>query len=265
MQFFSQLNYHYQIFLIAILSVAIGSNISFLSYRIANNKSIFCKRSICVICNKALSIKNLIPIFSWIFQKGKCSYCNSKISIRYPLIELSFLIGFLLTFFVCESKLDLKTIIYLAIFTNLMFMIITDLEHYFIPNSSQYFLFFLSVILLFIDSKSGQFFNHLQSAFLYAGFGVGLWLFFYYGAGIEAIGIDDIKFFFVSGFMLGIKLFLTFNLISGLIGVIFGLAWQKLKKDDTFPFAPAICCSAYLCLLFGKKINVVDLFGKMIL
>jgi len=53
-------------------------------------------------------------------------------------------------------------------------------------------------------------------------------------------------------------------LLSGVFGLAFGAAWQKFKKDETFPFAPAICLAAMFCLLFDKKINPVDLLGSML-
>jgi prepilin signal peptidase PulO-like enzyme (type II secretory pathway) len=58
--------------------------------------------------------------------------------------------------------------------------------------------------------------------------------------------------------------FLAFMMLSGICGIIFGTLWQKIKKDETFPFAPAICLAFFLCLLFGKKIDPVELVGMLI-
>ena len=92
----------------------------------------------------------------------------------------------------------------------------------------------------------------LKPALAFLAFGFAIWLFFYYSAGIDGIGIDDFKFFLIAGFMLGLNNLILFMLLSGLLGFIFGVVWQKIKNDETFPFAPAICLSAYLCLLIGK-------------
>jgi prepilin signal peptidase PulO-like enzyme (type II secretory pathway) len=89
---------------------------------------------------------------------------------------------------------------------------------------------------------------------LYVGFGLAVWMFFYFSAGIDGIGIDDFKFFLIAGFMLGVNNFLLFMFLSGIIGAIFGAIWQRIKNDETFPFAPAICLSAYICLLVGRPV-----------
>lgn len=262
MDFFSQTNAEMQFFLIGIFALIFGSFASLLSYRLANKKPFILTRSECVSCGYKLCVRNLIPLFSWIFQRGKCSECKCKISLRYPLIELSFLISFLAIFFVLGKELNIKMVLYFLIAATLIVMCIIDLEYYFIPNSTQYFLAILTTILLIVEGGTNAALINVKSAFLYAGFGIVLWVFFYFAAKIEAIGIDDIKFFFIAGLMLGAENFLAFMLLSGVLGLIFGALWQKIKQDETFPFAPAICLSAFICLLFDKKINPVDLIGS---
>ena len=264
MQFFSQLAIQEQIFFLAIFALIFGSFASLISYRLANKQPIVFTRSKCVNCGIALRIRNLIPLFSWIFQRGKCGNCHSKISGRYPLIELSFLITFLVIFFALKQQLDLKMILFFLIAGTLIVMCVIDLEQYFIPDSTQYFLTILAAILVITEGGNEAVLANVKSAFLYAGFGLALLAFFYFTAKLEAIGIDDIKFFFITGFMLGSKNFLTFMMLSGFCGLIFGSLWQKIKQEETFPFAPAICFSAFVCLLFGKKLDVVELLGSLI-
>ena len=253
-----------QIFLVAIFALIFGSFASLISYRLANKQPIVFARSKCVNCGVALKILNLIPLFSWICQKGKCSNCKTKISPRYPLIELSFLIAFLTIFFVLKCEMDWKMIVYFLIAGTLIVMSVIDLEEYFIPDSTQYFLTILAAVLAIIEGGPNGAILNVKASFLYAAFGLGLWLFFYFAAKIEAIGIDDIKFFFIAGLMLGVDNFLSFMLLSGIFGMIFGGAWQKIKKDATFPFAPALCLAAFFCLLFGKKLNPIELLGSLI-
>ncbi len=264
MQILSTIDPQTQIVLVAVFSLIFGSFVSLLSYRIANKQPIVFTRSKCTNCGTNLTPLNLIPIFSWLFQKGKCSKCHTKISARYPLIELSFLISFLIIYFVLGQKVDLKTILYFLIASTLILMCITDLEQYFIPDSSQYFLTILATILVLSQGGNAAVLSNLKSAFLYLGFGLAMWIFFYFTIALEAIGIDDLKFFFVTGFMLGTESFLAFTMLSGILGVVFGSLWQKITKEETFPFAPAICLSSFICLLFGKTIDPVSLMGNLI-
>lgn len=262
MQIFSSFSPEIQIFLVVIIALIFGSFASLLSYRLAHKQPIVFTRSKCTSCGTALKILNLIPFFSWIFQGGKCSECKAKISIRYPLIELSFVIAFLTIFFTLGREMNVKMILHFLIATTLIVMCVIDLEEYFIPDSTQYFLAVLVTLLLINQGGSALVITNLKAAFLFAAFGVALWVFFYFAAHLEAIGIDDIKFFFITGLMLGTKDFLSFMLLSGVCGLLFGAIWQKLKKDETFPFAPAICFSFFICLLFDKKIDPVDLLGS---
>lgn len=264
MDFFTKLTFETQIALVALISLIIGSFISLLTVRIASGEPITFTRSKCMSCNTPLKAINLIPLFSWILQRGKCGKCHSKISIRYPLIELSFLISFLAIFFVLDQKLDIKMLLYFAIASVLIFMCVIDLENYYIPDLSQYILTALATLLVIYDGSTSQVLPNVKSGFIYLGFGIALWIFFYYAGGLEAIGIDDIKFFFIAGFMLGDKNFLTFMILSGFFGAIFGTIWEKLKEDESFPFAPAICCSTFVCLLFGKKIEPIEVLGKLL-
>ena len=264
MQFFSQLNSGEHLFLVIIFSLIFGSFASLLTHRLASSEPIVFARSKCLNCGISLKIFNLIPLLSWIFQKGKCSNCRSPISIRYPLIELSFLLSFLAIYFVLGQEITTTMLLYFAIAGTLIVMCVTDLEHYFIPNSTQYFLAALATILVIHIGGTSAVLSNVKSAFLYAGFGLALWAFFYFTAKIEAIGVDDIKFFFIAGLMLGTEEFLSFMFLSGVFGLIFGGLWQKFKKEQMFPFAPAICVSTFICLLFDKKINLVDLMGSIL-
>jgi prepilin signal peptidase PulO-like enzyme (type II secretory pathway) len=128
----------------------------------------------------------------------------------------------------------------------------------------QYILTIFVGLLVVFNNDNFSLINSLANGFVYVIFGIGLWLFFYYAGGIEAIGIDDLKFFFIAGILLSLQNFIAFMMITGIIGAIFGLAWQKIKKDETFPFAPAMCMSTLICLFFGDLIKISQWIGKII-
>jgi prepilin signal peptidase PulO-like enzyme (type II secretory pathway) len=238
-----------EIFLVAILALIFGSFASCISYRLATKEPMVFTRSKCPKCNIALKIYNLIPLFSWIFQCGKCSNCQGQISLRYPLIEASFMIAFIAIHFACGAEINQKTILIYLIVGTLITISVIDIEQYFIPDSCQYFLAILAILLSITDYGTYGAIGNLKSAFLYMGFGLFLHIFFYAMTKIEAIGIDDIKFLFIAGLMLGVTKFLIFIFTTGLCGVIFGGLWIKFKKDETFPFAPALCFGTITALL----------------
>lgn len=264
MQFFSQLDSVSQIFLIAIFALIFGSFASLLSHRLATNEPIIFARSKCPSCNQVLKIFNLIPIFSWLLQRGKCSNCGAKISLRYPLIELVFLLSFLVIFLAEGHQLSTQTLLHFAIAGTMIVMCITDLEHYFIPKKLQYALATFTTILLLVKGGPALVLHNVPSALIYCGFGLALLALFRFTAKVEAIGIDDIEFFFIAGLLLGVNNFLNFMFLSGFFGLIFGSLWQKFTSEKTFPFAPAICLAAMICLLSNGKFKLVDAMGSLL-
>lgn len=234
----------FMIIISLIFGAIFGSFITAASYRLPRNETML-TRSHCPQCNKTLKILSLIPIFSWIFQKGKCSNCGAKISLRYPITEVLTSILFLLSYL--RFGFNWNTILFNGIIVICLIMLISDLETYIIPDSTQIFLLIFSLIFIFYNE-----FNILYSVFsaiIYFG------LIFISGLFVEklkkkdSIGGGDIKFITISGLILGISLLPIFFLLSGAFGLIFGLLWKKIKKNEYFPFGPALIV-AFLILIF---------------
>ncbi|HSQ97449.1 MAG TPA: prepilin peptidase [Rickettsiales bacterium] len=229
-----------------LFGVCFGSFITLASYRLPKNEDIFIKKSYCPKCKKPLKFFSLIPIFSWIFQKGKCSMCSNKISIRYPLTEITTAILFILSYL--KFGANLNTVLFDLIIVVCLIMFITDLETYTLPDSLQISLFLLS--LLFIYNNNFDIFYSVLSSFCY-------FVLIYLVALIvskwkkkDALGGGDLKFITVAGLILGIYHITIFLFLSGLIGVGFGLIWKKVKKNEYYPFAPALIISFLLLIFF---------------
>lgn len=74
---------------IFIIGTLFGSFFTLATYRIPRKQDIVFKTSYCPNCKHELKFWDLIPVLSYIFIGGKCRYCSEKISVRYPLFELS--------------------------------------------------------------------------------------------------------------------------------------------------------------------------------
>ena len=94
--------------LIFVMGIIFGSFLTLATYRIPLHQDIIFKHSYCTKCNHKLNFLDLIPVFSFLFLKGKCRYCKSKISIRYPLIEIFCGISFVVL--ALELGINLNTI-----------------------------------------------------------------------------------------------------------------------------------------------------------
>jgi leader peptidase (prepilin peptidase)/N-methyltransferase len=248
---------------VVFFGLCFGSFITMASYRFAETnisiKDFIFRNSFCPNCNNQLQIKHLFPVFSWLFHQGKCGFCQAKISARYPLIEIATASLFLGVFLSLGAKIDIRLILTLAILVVLMIMVVVDLEHYFIPDFTQIILFILAITYhLVLPNKHGIGYYFLSSAGFVA-FGIILHYGFYFVTKKQGIGIDDIKFFAPAGLLLGFDNALIFMTLSGIFGMIFGPLWMKFKKDDTFPFAPALCAALLVCLVF--KIDYIEWLG----
>lgn len=252
-----------EMLLIIGLGLCMGSFVTMASYRFSLEgnkiKYLLFKRSHCIKCKNELGVRNLIPVFSWIFQKGKCSFCQSKISIRYPLIEIFCLLSFLLVYYSFGAIFDVKLIVMLLITTALIIATITDLEGYFIPDSVQIILFFLAVIYHLVAPDEHKISYYFLSFVLFVIFGLILHYGFLFFAKKDGIGMGDVKFFAIVGLLIGASYFAIFMFLSGVLGIVFGLVWQKITKDKIFPFAPALITSLMICLLVGKNSEIFNL------
>ena len=94
--------------IIFIIGIYFGSFYTLAIYRIPKGEDIIYKHSYCPNCNHKLGIFDLIPIFSYIFLKGRCRYCKNQIGIRYFLLE--FLTGIVFVLFYLSLKIDLYSL-----------------------------------------------------------------------------------------------------------------------------------------------------------
>ena len=81
-----------------VVGLALGSFATMLSYRLPRRLSIILPRSHCPQCKAVVKSRDLVPVFSWLFARGKCRACGAKISARYPAIELVTALGTMMAF-----------------------------------------------------------------------------------------------------------------------------------------------------------------------
>lgn len=261
--------------LISIILFFIGSCFgSFLSVVINRSlegkKGILTGRSACPHCHHQLKFWNLVPIFSWLFQKGKCTFCHKKISPIYPALELSTGLLFLNNFFFLQfsdfpniwnnhpATLEILSIIFWIKFIYLclinlalLSLCFSDLQKQLIPNS---FLYFWIIICLPIPFLSGE--NPVHSALailialaFFGGqylFSKGRWL----GSGDIYIGVG-------MALLLGLKGVVLAIVCSYLIGAsisILLLLLQKIKVKKTIAFAPFLCLGTLIAIYLGSDL-----------
>ena len=245
--------------------VFIGSFLNVLSDRLPREETIL-GRSYCESCKHQLSSKDLIPVFSFLALKGKCRYCNVKLSWMYPFSEILAGFFFTLTSYLfitfVSSSLSLL-LVYQAIAACLLVIILADFKYHIIPDEMQIALIILALLKVALTSFTLQAFGYV----LLAGVMIMLpILLLFLGTQGRGMGFGDVKFAFVMGMLLGIvqgfiALYIAF-VTGALIGTIL-IILKKTKMKAHIAFGPFLVLGVYLMLFFGQQISayVKSLYG----
>ena len=216
-------------------------------------------------CNNQLRWFELIPIFSFLIQSGKCRRCASKISHQYPLVEIITgfvfaLIAFKFMPILYSSYNDymLQVILFTLIFSFLIVISFYDLKHKIIPDKLSYSFIILSFFSIFINySPVGHTFILPSVSNLIAGPVIALpfvliWLF----SKGRLMGLGDGKLLLGIGWMLGLSSGIFAVVIAFWVGTIVSLllvilSKRKINMKTEIPFAPFLIVSAFVTFLFN--------------
>lgn len=244
-----------------VLGSLVGSFLNVVIYRMPREQSVVKPRSKCPNCGKLVYWYENIPILSWLFLKGRCSSCQSKISIRYPLIEL--LMG-VLAFILAPSDLTtdeiVKFIFYFSIISVFVAHFFIDIEHHLLLDKLNIYL--LLIILPYTITYYPI--SHWLLGGVIGFFGPYIVGELYFKLrGIDGLGGGDIKLFGVLGVIFGpagvmLNIFLSCAL-GALVGIIL-IALKRLDSETPFAFGPFILIVAAVQLFFPEFVNQLNPF-----
>lgn len=232
-----------------IFGLVFGSFFNVVGLRVPKGESIVSPPSHCTNCQRRLTTRDLVPVLSFLFLKGKCRNCEAKIHWVYPLME--FVTAFLFTLAYLELGLNPELIIAL-LFTSLLIIItVSDIAYMLIPNK---ILLVFGVLLvvgrMFIQSD--PWWDSIVGAF--GGFLILLLVAILSKGGI---GGGDIKLFFIIGVVLGIYSTLLALFLASVIGLIVGvvlLNYRKQGRKTPIPFGPSIALASIITYFYGEQI-----------
>lgn len=238
---------------VALLGLLFGSFASAIIHRVPKGVSWVSERSKCGSCKNVLKAYDLIPVFSWLFNGGKCRVCGAQVSAIYPVLELcSALVCVLILLFSSEPILQRYILIFA--FPIILSLAVIDLHHKILPNSLMIILACFALLSVCLAAyQNGDYsillFNHGLGAVVFGGFSLLLGMGMEKLRGKQALGMGDVKFFAVAGLWLGLPYFGVFCILSGIFGVFLGLVWRVVTKEQYFPFGPALILSFLLILI----------------
>jgi len=256
-----------------LLGLFVGSFLNVCIDRLPQGQSIINPRSHCAVCNRKLGNLDVIPIFSYLWLRGRCRYCRAPIPLRLPIVEG--MTGLLFACLYWKFGLGLELGISLVYACLLTVIFVIDLENQLVLDKVIYpgmalalaFSFFWpgirevnvlggSTISQAVSSLAGEAIS--QAVISLAG---GVLGFVAYVLPLVlsrgGMGWGDVKLGALVGLMTGYPLVIVAVLLSwitgGLVAAIL-LAFRIKKRKDPIPFAPFLATSAMVTLLWGQAI-----------
>lgn len=228
----------------------------------AEDYSIMRGRSMCPHCHHTLAAGDLVPVFSWLWLRGRCRYCHTRISWQYPVVELMTAALFVVSYVFWPLQLDalgvFRLVLWLIFVTGFVALAVYDLHWFELPDRIVWPLVVLAVlqtlIVFAVERDAGALVQAVLGAAVIAGLFGGL----YVVSKGNWIGFGDVKLSLVLGLLAGTPggAFLVIFLAS-IIGTLASLPLllqgkHSLKKQ--IPFGPALLLATFIVVLFGAQI-----------
>lgn len=242
--------------LIFMVGCILGSFYLVVGKRLPKKEDIITSRSKCDNCNHVLKWYNLIPLFSFIIQKGHCTYCGKKISIDHFLVELITGLLFLFTY-IKFPTFGYNFFVGLIIVSLMILIFVSDFNYMIILDSPLIIAGILLILLkiIFFDFKTCLF--SIMSAVMMF---IVMLLIERLGTILfkkDSLGGGDIKFSLIMGFCLGIRISLVALILSTFIALPYALASLYLMKKHEFAYGPFLAGALFITFFNYDKFVVL--------
>lgn len=232
-------------FFLSIIAASVGSFFNVLIHRVPRGEDFIYEPSHCPKCNNKLKPYHNVPILGWIFLKGRCAFCNEKISVRYPFVEFLVMSISLVVFyqegFYLDGYVNYQAVVISFVFAFLIVLSAIDIDYHAIPDS-------LNLLTLTLALFCGVFLDSLFAALVLAGAMSLLRFYTSYIFKKETMGEGDIIVAATMGALLGYELGLLAIFLTPLVSIPFQLKYKEL------PFVPFLTISTFIVYLWGENI-----------
>ncbi len=245
----------YFIIIFFLLGTIMGSFFHVVASRLSKNESLIHPTSHCHFCDHKLKWYELIPIISFIVQKGRCRYCHEKLPLSYLVIEV--VTGILYAVLFHAFKWTPNLLVGLIYVSSLVIVIISDIEYMIILDEVLMFgtvAILISYFLFFGLEETGMHLLNGIGSFLLM-YGVKLLGDFIFGQ--ESLGGGDIKLMFFSGLVIGLPLSVCTIFLATFIAFPIAIYILARRKDNLIPYGPFLSMAAIL--IFISKVDINDI------
>lgn len=245
--------------MVFVFGIVLGSFYNVLGYRLPKKESIVFPASHCPNCKHKLKFNDLVPIFSYIFLGGHCRYCKKKISIIYPIIELSTGILFTLSYYLYGPTIEFLIAI---TFSSVAIITIASDVRYMVINDEILLVGAIIIALLYLIFGG---FPKLLSLFINAIISFVIVLIIKivadYSFKKEAMGGGDVKLLTFIGGLVTYKMSIIVLCLSAFIAFPYAIFVYFKKDEHILPLGPFLCISGLIIYFLG--LNFEDLMKLM--
>ncbi len=249
--------------ILAVVGLCLGSFVNALVWRLHEGMSVAHGRSMCPHCRHVLAAKDLVPILSWLSLGGKCRYCGQPISAQYPLVELSTAVLFVASYVWWPAAFGTAQtaifILWLALLTGLMALLVYDIRWFMLPNRLIYPLAAIAggqalITIAAAVNPSTALLNIMLAVII----GGGIFYLLFQASKGKWIGGGDVKLGWLLGLIVGTParavLFIFFGSVLGSLVSLPLLAGGRLKRTSIIPFGPFLIAGAIITVLFSSDL-----------
>ncbi len=233
----------------ALIGALIGSFINVVMWRLPRGESIVSPGSHCPGCGKPIAPYDNLPVVSWLLLRGRCRHCGTRISPRYPLIELTTAVTFAAV--VAVQGVDEGLVLELPFVACLIALAGIDFDHKLLPNKIVYPMAAFGLVATLLVDRDDLVEN------LIAGAGAFLFLFLAVLAYPRGMGMGDVKLAGAMGLYLGLSI-IPAMLIAFLTGSIVGLAIMAREgaqaRKKAVPFGVFLALGGIVGVLAGPEL-----------
>ena len=216
-------------------------------------------RSACPQCKAPITAWQNIPVVSWLMLRGRCAACKTKISVRYPLVELA--TGVLSAWVAWHFGFGVPAVCALLVTWSLIALTGIDLDHQLLPDNITLPLMWAGLVAAVAIGPAMGAALPVSPKDAVTGAAAGylsLWLIFHafkLVTGKEGMGFGDFKLFAALGAWLGWKLLPLVIILSAATGAVLGILMIALRGRDRsapMPFGPYLAAAGWLAMMYGS-------------
>jgi leader peptidase (prepilin peptidase)/N-methyltransferase len=218
--------------------------------------------STCPSCDNPIKPWHNIPVISYLFLKGRCAYCKTAISLRYPIIEAA--TGLLSVLTIYWLGFNLEGLVALLLLWSLISLTMIDFDTHLLPDNITLPLLWLGLI-----ANSFGLYTSVEDALWGAIFGyISLWSVYWLFkivTGKEGMGYGDFKLLAVLGAWMGWQFLPLIILLSSFVGAAIGIAGIIIRgrdKNMPIPFGPYLAIAGWIAFIWGD--NIIEYYFQFL-